>query len=60
VLIWGGLQFWGRALEVALLYNYGENRPFVGNAATLILGGNISLTVNIELGNTVTEFSAIV
>ena len=56
----GGLQFWGRALEVVLLYNYGKNQPFVGNAATLIVRGNISLTVNIELGNTVTEFSAIV
>jgi hypothetical protein len=54
------LQFWGRALEVVLLYNYGKNQPFVGNAANLILGGNISLTINIELGNTMTEFSAIV
>jgi hypothetical protein len=54
------VQFLGRALEVVLLYNYGKNPPFVGNAATLLLGGNISLTVNIELGNTVTEFSAIV
>ena len=59
-IIGEGLKFWGRALEVALLYNYGENPPFMGNAATLIVGGNISLTINIELGNTVTEFSAIV
>ena len=54
------MQFWGRALGVALLYNYGKNPPFVGNAATLVVRGNISLTINIELGNTVTEFSAIV
>ena len=37
-----------------------ETPPFMGNAATLVVRGNISLTVNIALSEKVTEFSAVV
>jgi hypothetical protein len=36
------------------------NPPLVGNVATSVVRGNISLTVNIVLSETVTEFSAVV
>ena len=37
-----------------------ENSPLVGNAATLVALRNISLTINIALSETVTEYSAVV
>ena len=38
-----------------------KGKPLLGgNAATLVLRGNISLTINMALIETVTEFSAVV
>ena len=37
-----------------------ENAPLMGNAATLVVRGNVSLTINIALSERVTEFSAVV
>ena len=45
---------------MALMHGYGKTPPLVGNAATLVVRGNISLTINIVLSERVTEFSAIV
>jgi hypothetical protein len=37
-----------------------ETSPFMGNAATLVVRGNISLNISIALSEKVTEFSAVV
>jgi hypothetical protein len=42
------------------MYDYGKTNRFCGNDATLVLGGNNSLTINMALIETVTEFSAVV
>jgi hypothetical protein len=53
-------QFLGSALIWGLLHGYGENLPPGGNAAALVVHSNISLTINIALSETVTEFSAFI
>jgi len=53
-------QFLGSALTWGLLHGYGENLLPGGNAATLVVHRNISLTINIALSETVTEFSAFI
>jgi hypothetical protein len=46
--------------KVALLYE-GEETPYLqGYAAILVVHVKISLTINIALGETVTEFNAVV
>jgi len=45
---------------LALLHAYGKPPPLVGNAANLVVSGNVSLTINIVLSERVTEFSAVV
>ena len=45
---------------MTFLHGYGKTHSFCGNDATLVLGGNISLTINMALIETVTEFSAVV
>jgi len=37
-----------------------ETPPFVGNTATLVVHGNISLNISIALGEKFTEFSTVV
>jgi hypothetical protein len=37
-----------------------ETSPFMGNAATLVVRGNISLNISVAFSEKVTEFSAVV
>jgi hypothetical protein len=60
VLTLGGFAVFGKHLKSGALAWLWENSPLVGNAATLVVRGNNSLTVNIALSATVTEFSAVV
>ena len=39
-----------------VLHGYGKAPLLVGNDATLVAHGNISLTINIALSETVTEY----
>jgi hypothetical protein len=50
----------GSALNVALLHGYGKTPQLVGNAANLVVCGNISLTINIALSGNVTEYSTVI
>jgi hypothetical protein len=45
---------------VALLHGCGENPKLGGYAAVLTVYGKISLTINIAISETVTEYSAVV
>ena len=56
----GGVAVLGRVLKVAILHGYGKTPPLVENVATLVVRGNISLTINIVLSERVAEFSAVV
>jgi hypothetical protein len=42
---------------LALLHGYGKTPPLVGIAATLVVRGNVSLTINIILSESVTELT---
>jgi hypothetical protein len=55
-----GFEIFGKRLKSGAIIWKWENEPFVGNAASLVLTGNISLTINIALSDTVTEYSAVV
>ena len=60
MLTLAGFAVLGKSLKSSTIIWIREHPPCVGNAATLEVSGNISLTINIVLSETVTEFSAIV
>jgi hypothetical protein len=60
VLTLAGLEILGKILKSSVIACLWENPRFMGNAASLVVRGNNSLTINIALSETVTHFSAIV
>jgi hypothetical protein len=60
VLTLAGFAICGKRLKSGAIIWIWENPPLVGNAAPLVVRGNISLTINIALSETVTEYSTIV
>ena len=66
VILWSvpanivGFCCFGKYLKSGGFAWFWENAPFMGNAATFVERGNISLTINIALSEKVTEFSAVV
>ena len=60
VLTLAGLAVFGKYLKSGAFCMVMANPPFWGNAATLVVCGNISLIINMTLIETVTEFSAFV
>ena len=59
MLTMAGIAVLGKYLKCGVIAWLWENQPFVGNVATLVVRGNIALTINIAFSETVTEFSAV-
>ena len=59
ILVGGVWSFWKR-LNSGAFASLWENRPLVGNAATLVVCRNVCLTIIFALSESVTEFSAVV
>ena len=60
MLTLAGFAIFQSPSKVMLLHGYGEDPTLGGSAAILVVHGEISLTLNISLSETVTEFSAVV
>ena len=60
MLTLGGFVVLGKSLKSGVIAWLWENPLFVGNAAALVVRGNISLAINIALSETVAEFGAVV
>jgi hypothetical protein len=56
----GWFAVFGSASLLALKQENKKTPPLVGNAATLVVRGDVLLTINIVLSERVAEFSAIV
>ena len=52
----GGFAIFGSSSYVTLFQGFAKTPRFVGNVATLVVRGNVSLTINIFLTERVTEF----
>jgi hypothetical protein len=60
VLTLAEFAFFGNLFKSCAIARIKGKPPLGGNAATLVLRGNVTLTVNIALSETVAEFSAVV
>ena len=55
-----GLAVFGKLFKSCAIARIKGKPPLGGNAATLVVHGNISLTIIIAISETVTEISAVV
>ena len=60
MLTLAGVVFFGKLFKGCAIARIKRNPPLGGNVATLVVRGNISLTINMALIEILTEFSAVV